>query len=270
MMRPFIKLRKIVYSLGLLIMISANTVSANEFTVFAAGSLKTVLNELIAEFQQQHDVTIHTRFGPSGLLREAIESGDDADIFISANLTHPQKLATMRWGQHVTSFTQNQLCAIAQADTVISKRNFLTALLDDDTRIGTSTPEYDPSGDYAWKLFQRADHLLPGSFQVLSQKANMLTGAPNSPEIPAGENAYGWLLNQDKVDIFLTYCTNGILAQRTFPDLKVVLPPPSLAVGASYGFIVRFDAPTITETFATYLNSESAQHRLKKFGFYHP
>src|SRR5690606_17454898 len=35
----------------------------------------------------------------------------------------------------------------------------------------TSTPKSDPSGDYAWQAFQRAEQVKPGAYAVLDAKA---------------------------------------------------------------------------------------------------
>jgi ABC-type molybdate transport system substrate-binding protein len=38
-------------------------------------------------------------------------------------------------------------------------------------KLGTSTPLADPSGDYAWEVFRKADALRPGAFSKLEQKS---------------------------------------------------------------------------------------------------
>jgi ABC-type molybdate transport system substrate-binding protein len=44
-----------------------------------------------------------------------------------------------------------------------------------DVRVGTSTPVADPSGDYAFALFRRAEELAPGARAKLESKALQLT-----------------------------------------------------------------------------------------------
>ena len=46
------------------------------------------------------------------------------------------------------------------------------------------------------------------------------------------------LMAEKKADVFLTYCTNAILAAQEAPGLKVVQLPEALAVGAEYGMTV--------------------------------
>jgi molybdate transport system substrate-binding protein len=108
----------------------------------------------------------------------------------------------------------------------------LKSALGDVVRVGTSTPKADPSGDYAWELFQKADKIKPGSFATLSGKALQLTGGPDSAKAPEGRNQYGWVMAEQKADIFLTYCTNAVLAQKEVQALKIIRIPEALSVGA--------------------------------------
>ena len=87
-------------------------------------------------------------------------------------------------------------------------------MLDPGVKLGTSTPKADPSGDYAWEVFRKADKLKPGAFATLEKKALQLTGGPAAPPPPAGRSVYGWHVAEGKADIFLTYCTNALAAQK--------------------------------------------------------
>ncbi len=123
-----------------------------------------------------------------------------------------------------------------------------------DVRVGTSTPKADPAGDYAWALFQKAEAL-------------KLVGAADSPKPPAGQSDYGWMMRQGQADIFLTYCTNAIAAQKEMPELRVLEIPPALQVGAAYGMTVRKLASDSSREFAEYVLSRKAQLVFERFGF---
>ena len=71
-------------------------------------------------------------------------------------------------GRAGRAVARNQLCALARPDVKASPANLLDLLLDPAVRLGTSTPKADPSGDYAWQLFEKAETLRPGSFAVLT------------------------------------------------------------------------------------------------------
>ncbi|WP_292362062.1 MULTISPECIES: molybdate ABC transporter substrate-binding protein [unclassified Methylophaga] len=244
-----------------------NTARAEGITLYAAGSLKTALGEVLTAYRQQHGIAITSQFGPSGILREAIETGENVDIFVSANMSHPQTLAAQGWGETVTLVTRNQLCALAQPEIELTTNNFLETLLDKNIRLGTSTPKSDPSGDYAWELFHQAEKSHPGSLKLLSNKAQQLTGGPDSPKAPENQNQYAWVMQQNNVDVFLTYCTNAVLAQQELPELQIIQLPENLSVGAEYGLIIRHGASAATQKLAMYLLSPEGQSRLHRHGF---
>ncbi len=256
-----------IFTLALMLMTHSLTTIAQPVQLYAAGSLKAALTDIVTAYQHDYGLNVSTKFGPSGLLRKAIETGDKPDIFASANMAHPNKLANAGWGQPVVLFARNQLCAIAQPHLNVTPDTLLTTLLNPDITVGTSTPKADPSGDYAWKLFEKADNVREGNFKTLTSKARQLTGGQNSEQAPKGLNQYGWVMTEKKADIFLTYCTNAVLAKQQVPELNIITLPEALTVGANYGLIVRSDATVHSWTLAMYILSEKGQSILKRYGF---
>ena len=70
-----------------------------------------------------------------------------------------------------------------------------------------------------------------------------------------------------KADVFLTYCTNAILANRELPSLRIVHIPPHLNVGADYGMIVIRNAPVAATSLAQFILGEEGQAMLVRHGF---
>ena len=136
--------------------------------------------------------------------------------------------------------------------------------------MGTSTPKADPAGDYAWALFGRADAVRPGAFATLERKALQLTGGPTSPKAPAGRGTYAWVMDQGQADIFLTYCTNAVAAQKEVPRLKIVAVPAKLQVGADYGLTVRRGTHPAAQAFADAMLGSEAQAIFARHGFGSP
>jgi molybdate transport system substrate-binding protein len=122
-------------------------------------------------------------------------------------------------------------------------------MLDPTVKLATSTPKADPSGDYAWEVFRKAEEVRPGSRLGLEGKALQLAGGPNSTQPPAGTSVYTYAIQQRLADVFLTYCTNPRAAVEAMGTGSVVALPPALAVGADYGL--------------TALNSAQAEKALK-------
>ena len=259
--------RYIVVFVAIFALFMPLSVSADSLTLYAAGSLKAALGDVAASYQKTYNTKVTTKFGPSGLLRKAIEGGEKPDVFASANMAHPEKLASAGWGSPVVLFARNQLCALAQSDVQATTDNLVNFLLDKNVRVGTSTPKADPSGDYAWELFRKANTIKQGSFETLSGKALQLTGGPDSEKAPEGRNQYGWVMDEKKADVFLTYCTNAVLARKEVQTLKIIGIPEELSVGADYGLLVRDGAPNEAWRLAMYILSPDGQKILKEYGF---
>ena len=156
---------------------------------------------------------------------------------------------------------------MAQAEVIISTENFLESIKNEKIQLGTSTPKADPSGDYAWKLFEKADKIEQGSFSTLAGKALQLTGGEKSEKAPEGYNQYAWIMDQKKADVFLTYCTNAVAAQKQSSELQIIKVPNELAVGADYALIVKKDANEEAWRLAMYILSPEGQDILKDYGF---
>jgi ABC-type molybdate transport system substrate-binding protein len=238
--------------------------------LYAAGSLRGALNEVAAEFQKATKIEVKSKYGPSGLLKDEIESGAKAEVFASANMNHPQALAKANKAGPVQMFARNRLCALVRPGLEVTPANLLDRLLDEKIKVGTSTPRADPSGDYAWEVFKKADAIQPGSFAALDKKALQLTGGPNSPTPPKDKNVYGLVVAEGQADIFLTYCTNAIVAKRENPTQNVVALPEQLAVGADYGLTLVNGSSASAKRLADYILSADGQAILAKHGFSPP
>lgn len=243
---------------------------ADPVQVYAAGSLRGALTAIARDYEASTGQKIALTFGASGLLRERIEKGEAAQVFASADNEHPQRLARQGGWQASTVFVRNTLCALTSDKISATPASLLATLLRPDVRLGASTPKADPSGDYAWALFEKANALQPGAFDTLSTKTQKLVGAVDSPKPPDDRSTYGWIMDQGQVDVFLTYCTNAVAAQKEVPRLKVVQLPPDLQVGAAYGMTVRQPAPPASAAFAQALVAPAAQAVFKRFGFGQP
>ena len=119
-------------------------------------------------------------------------------------------------------FARNRLCALVKPGLAVTPETLLERMLDPAVKLGTSTPKADPSGDYAFEVFAKADALKAGANDALAKKALQLTGGPNSPPPPKDRSVYGKVVADGQADIFLTYCTNAIVAQRENPGQQVV------------------------------------------------
>ncbi|MBK6926434.1 MAG: molybdate ABC transporter substrate-binding protein [Comamonadaceae bacterium] len=238
--------------------------------VYAAGSLREVFTAIASEHEARTGEKIVLTFGASGLLRERIEKGEPAQVFASADTDHPRRLAEQGGWQPPVVFTRNALCALTSDKFAATPATLLETMLQPSVRVGISTPKADPAGDYAWALFGKADALQSGATARLQGKALKLTGGADSPKPPPGRGTYAWVMDQGQADVFLTYCTNAVSAQKEVPRLRIVEIPPELQVGAAYGVTVRIGAPQTADAFLRALLAPPAQAVFNRFGFRQP
>jgi ABC-type molybdate transport system substrate-binding protein len=246
---------------------SATTSAAQEVRLHAAGSLRAALDEVIKAYGAATRGAVAAKYGPSGLLRDEIAQSGVAHVFASANMTHPESLMKAGKSGPVTMFARNRLCALVKPGLAVTPATLLEKMLDPGLKLGTSTPKADPSGDYAFEAFVKAEKIKPGARAALEKKALQLTGGPDSPKPPANRSLYGMLVAEGKADIFLTYCTNAVLALKEHPGQTSVPLPEELAVGADYGLTVVNGAPDAAQKFAAFIVSSKGQAILASFGF---
>lgn len=255
--------------LGLVVSVAAAQGSAP--AVYAAGSLRAPLLEAAKAWEgEPGGAPLQLVFGASGLLRDRIVQGEPAQLFASANMEHPATLAARGGWQPVRAFTRNALCALAPAHLQLRPETLVATLLDPAIRVGTSTPKADPSGDYAFEMFARIGaqrDAPPDARHRLEAKALQLTGGPTSPPPPAGRNVYGMLVAAGQADVFITYCTNALVAVTENPQLHWMPVPDAINVGADYGLTLRDGAAPAVAGFAAFLLSPRGQQVLGRHGF---
>jgi molybdate transport system substrate-binding protein len=249
---------------------STPVTAENMVLLHAAGSLRGALTDIARDFEAASGTKVQAKFGASGLLKDEIAGGAKAEVFASANMEHPQALARANRSGPLVLFARNKLCALVRPGLAVEPATLLDRMLDTQIKLGTSTPKADPSGDYAWEAFHKADRLKPGAYVMLDRKALQLTGGPSSPTLPAGRTIYGMLVAQGAADIFLTYCTNALAAQKENPGQQTVALPEALAVGADYGLTVMNDASPSAYKFAMFILSPHGQQTLTNYGFTAP
>ena len=236
----------------------------------AAGSLRAALTEVAEAFTAQTKLAVKPVFGASGLLKDRIAKGEAAEVFASADLGNPQALAKAGLAGPVVLFARNELCVFARPEIAVTSETLLERMLDPSIKLGTSTPRADPSGDYAFQVFARAEAVKPGAKAALEAKTLQLTGGTASAPAPEGRNVYGHNLASGAADLFLAYCTNAAPIARDQPGVRLVRLPAALAVGADYGLTVMTGASPNAWRFAMFILSHDGQALLAKHGFAAP
>jgi molybdenum ABC transporter molybdate-binding protein len=248
----------------------ATAQQAPAVTIYTAGSMSGALGAITRQYTSETGQPIELVSGPAGMLLDKIEHSAKADLFVSANMAHPQRLTAEGKAAPTVVFARNRLCVEARPDVGLTTGNLLDKLLDPNVRIGTSTPKSDPGGDYAWALFEKAGTVRPGATRTLEAKAQQLVGGAVAPQVPAGQDPVKYFMTTRRIDLFIGYCSS----HEPTPDttLTQVELPAELAIAADYGMTViesRQNAATREAAYrlALYLMSPAAQDVLTRYGF---
>ena len=258
--------------LGLVLLGSARAEVATPppIRVFAAGSLGGALADIVRNFTSETGQKVELTLGPAGVLLRRIEQGQEADLFLSANPAHPQRLADEGRGKPAIIFTRNRICLLARHDVRLRSADMLERLLDPAIKIGTSTPGADPAGDYAFQLFAKADGVRPGTGKILADKAKKLVGGPVATKVPGGGSPVEYFLDHHVVDVFVGYCSRH--EERPDPRFDQVEVPDDLSVPVEYGLTVLSGSKSAStqhaaDRFASYLMTRRAQAVFQSYGF---
>ena len=98
---------------------------ASEVLLHAAGSLRDALTEVAEAYGKASGNTVRGTFGASGTLRDRIAAGERAEVFASANMTHPQSLAGAGKSGPVVLFARNRLCALVRPALAVAPATLL-------------------------------------------------------------------------------------------------------------------------------------------------
>jgi molybdate transport system substrate-binding protein len=250
---------------GLLLLAQIGILHASELRLFAAGSLRLAMDEVIQSFKQESGGSVTPLYGPSGELRKQIESGDVPDFFASAAAEHVDKL--VKNGKMATSavFARNSLCLMMRPGLSLDNTKLVETILDPAVRLGTSKPKSDPAGDYTWQLFEAVDKQRPGAFKTLSDKALQLTGAEvnkNQKTLPYAEQ-----FRENKVDAFISYCTNAAATAREVDGLTYARFDESINVSTVYVVGVANVEDAAAASFVNFLKGPKAKDIFDKYGF---
>ena len=237
---------------------TSGVAQAQTIAIYAAGSLRGVVGELSKEAGAVFNVTVTPTFGGSGALRERIEKGETPDLFLSADLGSPLKLAAQgRTFVPVAAFARNRMCVVSRRSAGVTGANLVRQLLARDVRVKTSTPVADPSGDYAWSIFDRIDLMKPGSGAILKAKAQATMNAVATAQSPT-QSAAAALFASHQIDMSITYCSGSASLEKELPDLVSLEVPPQLDPHPLYGMAVLSSKPEVLRL-ALYLLSGKGQ-----------
>ncbi|MEI9916069.1 MAG: substrate-binding domain-containing protein [Methylovirgula sp.] len=242
---------------------TANPAPAQTVTIYAAGSLKAFVSLLAkANDPSLAGLDFKPTFKSAGLLRAQIEAGEEPDLFLSADMNAPRRLAAEgRALLPPVAFARNRMCFYVPRRLGVTAGNLVARLLTASLRIKTSAPVADPGGDYAVAIFDRLDHLHPDAGNILRDKADALRTALKSD--PLG--AFAAEFKSNRIDAMIGYCSGSAALEKDEPDLEAIPFPTTLDPAPVFGLVVLTNRPEALKT-ALFVLSEPGQALLRRAG----
>lgn len=228
-------------------------------TVYAAASLKEVLDELTRQFETKGGgktaVSVVVSYAASSALARQIERGAPADLFISADfewINYLEQRKLLRAGSRV-NLASNRLVLIAPADsktvlTIAPKFSLAAAL--GDSRLAVADPDNVPAGKYGKAALEAL-----GVWRDVAPKTARAENVRAALALVArGEAPFGIVYSTDAV------AERKVRLVDTFP---VHLHPPIAYTAA----LLADSRSKAAGTLLQYLRTSEARGVWRKFGF---
>ena len=121
-----------------------------ELTIAAAADLKFALDDLVKEFEEKYPATkVNVTYGSSGNFFAQFQNGAPFDLFFSADIGYPRKLAEEGWGaDDVFLYAIGRIVVwVPKNSPVAVEKLGIKALLEPSIRkIAVANPEHAPYG----------------------------------------------------------------------------------------------------------------------------
>jgi molybdate transport system substrate-binding protein len=131
------------------LLLGCRFVSAQGLTVAAASDLQSALPALAAQFEKETGQPVRLIFGSSGNFFTQIQNGAPFDIFLSADIDYPTRLAGLGLVERgsLYEYATGHLVLWTRNDSGIDVRRGLTVLTDARVRrVAIANPEHAPYG----------------------------------------------------------------------------------------------------------------------------
>jgi molybdate transport system substrate-binding protein len=154
-------LLRFLLSAALLFLITPHRAPAQpRLRIAAAADLQSAMDELAKQFEQQTHMKLDLTYGSSGNFFSQILNGAPFDLFFSADLQYPQKLAEAKLVEPATLYKyalgQIVLWAPADANIEVAKLHWNSLLDRSVQKIAIANPQHAPYGRAAISALQKA------------------------------------------------------------------------------------------------------------------
>ena len=132
-----------------------------ELTVLAASSTRLALDDAVEAFERESGIDVAVSYAGSQTLAAQVAAGFPADIFISADVVHLERLRADDLVANWTSIASNSLAILVADDNPLGITGLDEVLLRDDLVIVAADPAV-PLGAHTERLLVQLGHSLDG------------------------------------------------------------------------------------------------------------
>ncbi|HUL42658.1 MAG TPA: molybdate ABC transporter substrate-binding protein [Burkholderiales bacterium] len=242
-------------TIALAVFVWAVPAFADNFTVFAAASLKDALDDVISQYEAASGNKAVGVYAASSALAKQIENGAPADIFISADLDWMDYLEARKLLQSGTriNLLRNRLVLIAPVDSRIETEiapEFPLARLLGDGRLAMANPDSVPAGKYGRAALE-----------------NLGVWASVAKRVAPTENVRAALalVSRGEAPLAIVYRTDALIDNkvRIVAEFPANAHPPIVYPAA----VVASSQSSAARAFLSYLSSPAAREIWNKYGF---
>jgi len=230
--------------------------SPKRLTIAAASDLQTVLPSIVRDFERSASVTMAVSYGSSGNFFAQIQNGAPFDVFLSADVDYPKRLAAVGVADSSTMrvYATGHLVLWARRETKIDLSSGLAGLADARVRhIAVANPKTAPYGRAAVAALR-----LAGVYDTLQPKLVTGESIAQAAQLVESGNADVGVLSRSLV------LGSTLNAEGTYVDIPTSLHPPI----EQAAIVVRASRePALARAFVAFLGRDDARRHLERFGF---
>ncbi|HET9012192.1 MAG TPA: molybdate ABC transporter substrate-binding protein, partial [Gemmatimonadaceae bacterium] len=225
-------------------------------TIAAASDLQTVLPDIVRDFERAGSATVAVSYGSSGNFFAQIQNGAPFDVFLSADVDYPKRLAAVGVADSSTMrvYATGHLVLWARRDGKLDLSRGLASLTDARVRhVAVANPKYAPYGRAAVAALR-----LAGLYDTLQPKLVTGESLAQAAQLVESGNADVGVLSRSLV------LGSTMRVEGTYVDIPTSLHPPI----EQAAIVVRASRePALARAFVAFLGRDDARRHLERFGF---
>ncbi len=233
---------------------------ADSVTVYAAASLKGVLDAAQVSFSEQYpEIDLAFNFAGTHVLKTQLEQGADADLFLAAREQDVQDLQDQNIVERYLRLADNRLVVVMSEDS----RDRLQSIRDlaDENVLLVLAESNAPVGEYALRMIDRLEQMEPFGVDFKERLMNNIVSYESNEQHVLAKIELG---EADAGVIYTSSLATAALAGKQLASLPI---PEQANVTSSYYAASLIGASPETAIFLDWLQSEDGKALLESYGY---